>query len=206
MNRREFLQCAAILVSGVGASRLSFALTQEQQQYLAAAPNYNTGKVDYLSADQRRALTAMCEAIIPRTDTPGAIDAGVPQFVELMVRDWLSDEERAIFDRGMQDMMERIPREKNASFDKLELSDQLAILEAMEAEASDSPWYEFGNVQRQFISDAPFICQLKELTAWGFFTSEVGSTQVLRYNPMPMYFDGDVPLGPDESSVVGHIR
>ena len=148
----------------------------------------------------------MCEAIIPRTDTPGAIDAGVPQFVELMVRDWLSDEERAIFDRGMQDMMERIPREKNASFDKLELSDQLAILEAMEAEASDSPWYEFGNVQRQFISDAPFICQLKELTAWGFFTSEVGSTQVLRYNPMPMYFDGDVPLGPDESSVVGHIR
>ena len=206
MNRREFLQCAAILVSGVGANRLSFALTQEQQQYLAAAPNYNTGKVDYLSADQRRVLTAMCEAIIPRTDTPGAIDAGVPQFVELMVRDWLSDEERAIFDRGMQDMMERIPREKNASFDKLELSDQQAILEAIEAAASDSPWYEFGNVQRQFISDAPFICQLKEPTAWGFFTSEVGSTEVLRYNPMPMYFDGDVPLGPDESSVVGHIR
>ena len=46
MNRREFIQCAAILVSGVSVSQLGLALSDEQEQYLAAAPNYNTRDLD----------------------------------------------------------------------------------------------------------------------------------------------------------------
>ena len=57
-----------------------------------------------------------------------------------------------------------------------------------------------GNTRRDFISDAPFICQLKELTVWGFFTSEVGAKQVLRYNPMPMKFDGHFPRSPGDTT------
>ena len=34
MNRREFLQCGALLVSGLSASQLGFSLTEEQQAYL----------------------------------------------------------------------------------------------------------------------------------------------------------------------------
>lgn len=200
MNRREFLQCAAILVSGASAAPVSFSLTQEQRAYLATAPNYNGRKVNFFSASQRAAITAMTECIIPRTETPGAIDAGVPQFVELMVADWLNDEERAIFMAGLADIESRVPREHGAAFDKLAIEEQTEILEALEKAASDSPWYEFGNVMREFISDAPFICQLKELTVWGFFTSEVGGTQVLRYDPMPMRFDGETPLGRDDST------
>ena len=206
MNRREFLQCATILVSGIGASGLGFALSEEQQNYLAAAPNYNAGEVNFLSQEQRRVLSAMCEIVIPRTDTPGAIDAGVPRFVELMARDWLTEGEQSIFNQGLQDLIERTAREHGTSFDQLDAPTQQAIMEAMEEQASDSSWYEFGNLQRDFVSDAPFICQVKELTIWGFFTSEVGSTQVLQYNPMPMYFDGEVPLGPNDSTSVGHIR
>lgn len=200
MNRREFLQCAAILISGVGASQLGFALTREQTTYLATAPNYNTTDVDYLTDAQRKIIAAMAEIVIPRTDTPGAIDAGVPRFIELMAADWFNDQERAIFDAGVKDMEARIPAEYGKPFDQLEQQQQLAIMEAMEEAASDSEWYEFANVQRQFISDAPFICQMKELTVWGFFTSEVGSRQVLRYDPMPMKFDGDMPLSPQDST------
>ncbi len=199
MNRREFLQCAAILVSGASALRAGIALSAEQQAYLAAAPNYNSAEVDYFSDAQRRAVAAACEVIIPRTDTPGAIDAGVPRFVELMVRDWLDDGERAIFMNGLQALMAQAADRHGSAFDQLEPEQQLALLEQLEAEASDSSWYEFANVQRDFISDAPFICQLKELTIWGFFTSEVGATQVLRYEAMPMRFDGDIPLAPDDS-------
>ncbi|MFT4519464.1 MAG: gluconate 2-dehydrogenase gamma chain [Halioglobus sp.] len=203
MNRREFLQCAALLVSGATASQLGFSLTEEQQVYLATAPNYNTAASSYLSAPQRKIIAAMCEVIIPRTETPGAIDAGVPMFVELMAADWFNDEEQAIFQAGIKDMEVRIPKEFGKSFDQLDASQQLEIMEALEDDASDSPWYEFANIQRQFISDAPFICQVKELTIWGFFTSEVGSTQVLRYDPMPMYFDGDTPLSPEDSAWAG---
>lgn len=200
MNRREFLQCAALLVSGASASQLGLALSREQEVYLATAPDYISGEASYLSAAQRKIIAAMAEVIIPRTDTPGAIDAGVPRFIELMAADWLNDAERAIFDAGLDDMETRIPADYGKPFDQLPPDRQLAIMEQLEDAASDSSWYAFADVQRQFNSEAPFICQVKELTIFGFFTSEVGATQVLRHNPMPMRFDGDYPLGPDEST------
>lgn len=198
MNRRQFLECAAILVSGTAIS--NFALSEEQLAYLASAPDFNSGQVEYFSAAQRTLVAAITEAIIPRTETPGAIDAGVPHFIELMVANWCNDQERSIFQAGLKDLETRIPAEHGKPFEQLDSDKQLSILEALEDAASDSPWYEMGNIRRAFISDAPFICQLKELTVWGFFTSQEGGTQVLRYDPMPMYFDGHVPLAADESA------
>ena len=200
MNRREFLQCAAILVSGSSAAQLGFSLTEEQEVYLATAPDFTATPVNYFTPPQREIIAAMVEVIIPRTDTPGAIDAGVPIFVELMVAHWLNEEETAIFNAGLTDMEVRIPADFGQAFQALAPEQQLEVMEALEDEASGSPWYDFGNVQRDFVSDAPFICQLKELTVWGFFTSREGGSQVLRYDPMPMYFDGDIPLRQDDSS------
>lgn len=200
MNRREFLQCAAILVSGSSAAQLGFSLTEEQEVYLATAPDFTATPVNYFTSPQREIIAAMVEVIIPRTDTPGAIDAGVPIFVELMVAHWLNEEETAIFNAGLTDMEVRIPAEFGQAFQALAPEQQLEVMEALEDEASGSSWYDFGNVQRDFVSEAPFICQLKELTVWGFFTSREGGSQVLRYDPMPMYFDGDIPLRQDDSS------
>lgn len=205
MNRREFMQCATILISGVSASQLGFALTQEQEVYLATAPNYIKTPVNYLTPAQRRIIAAMAEIVIPRTETPGAIDAGVPAYIELMAADWFNDQERAIFEAGLATMETTIAQKYGKPFDELDTTQQLEIMQEMEDAASDSEWYSFANVQRQFISDAPFICQIKELTVWGFFTSETGATQVLRYNPMPMSFDGDIPLSPDDSSWSGSL-
>jgi glucoside 3-dehydrogenase (cytochrome c) hitch-hiker subunit len=203
LNRREFMQCAAILVSGASASQLGFALSQEQQVFLAAQPNFNTREVDYLSVEQRKIVAAMAEAIIPRTDTPGAIDAGVPAFLELMMAGWLNDEEKAIFTAGLEDLENRVPREFGQAFYELDDKQQVKILEALEEDASDSSWYDLTSVLEGYSSDAPFICQFKELTVFGFFTSEAGSTQVLRHNPMPMKFDGEYPLLPDDSTWSG---
>ena len=200
MNRREFLQCAAILVSGSSAAQLGFTLNEEQEVYLATAPDFSTTSVDYFTPVQRKIIAAMAETIIPRTDTPGAIDAGVPVFVELMVAHWLNEEERAIFNTGLADIEARVPATFGQAFHMLSPAQQLEIMEALEDEASGSSWYDFTNVQRDFVSDAPFICQLKELTVWGFFTSREGGSQVLRYDPMPMYFDGDIPLKKEDSS------
>jgi gluconate 2-dehydrogenase gamma chain len=200
VNRREFLQCAAILFSGSSAAQLGFSLNEEQKVYLATAPDFNTTPVDYFTPLQRKNIAAMVEVIIPRTDTPGAIDAGVPVFVELMASQWLNEEETAIFNAGLADIEVRIPLAFGSPFHALVPEQQLEIMQALEDEASGSPWYDFGNIQRDFVSDAPFICQLKELTIWGFFTSREGGSQVLRYDPMPMYFDGNIPLKQNDSS------
>ena len=200
MKRRDFLQCAAVLIGGATVSNLSIALNREQLDYLATAPDYVAKTADLFSAEQRRILAAMAEVTIPRTDTPGAIDAGVPHFIELMVRDWFNESERTIFMAGLSDMETTIPETHGSPFYALPAEKQLAIMEEMEAAAADSPWFSHRSTQADYLSDAPFICHFKELTAWGFFTSEVGSTQVLRHNIMPMKFDGDTPRSPDDSS------
>ena len=200
MNRRHFLECAALLIGGVSASRMGWTLTEEQRVHLVNAPDYIDQALDYFTPEQRSVVAAIAETIIPRTDTPGAIDAGVPRFIELMLADWCNDQERDIFEQGLLQLDQHTGAEYGKRFDELDQQTQLEILESLEEEASNSAWYQTGNIRRDFISDAPFICQLKEFTVWGFFTSEEGGTQVLRYDPRPMYFDGDIPLKPDDSS------
>ncbi|MEP5765963.1 MAG: gluconate 2-dehydrogenase subunit 3 family protein [Halieaceae bacterium] len=205
MKRREFLECAALLITGASASQLGWTLTGEQEVYLAGAADYIDQPLNYYTPEQRELLAALSETIIPRTDTPGAIDAGVPRFIELMVAEWLNDAERAAFDEGLFALQQRAQKDWDGDFLALDEDARLELLETLESEASGSDWYQLGNIRRDFISDAPFICQLKELTIWGFFTSEVGGTQVLRYEAMPMRFDGDTPLGPDESTWMPYL-
>lgn len=201
MNRREFLECAAILIGGIGASQSGFSLSAEQKSYLATAPDYIARPANYLSSAQKSTLAMLTETIMPRTDTPGAIDAGVPRFVELMVFEWFNEQERAIFLQGLEGLMTDVNQAHSRPFESLSAGERVKVLEKLEAQASDSSWYDIGSAAlRDFIQDVPFICQLKELTIWGFFTSEVGSTQVLRYEPMPMKFDGHRKLGEDDSS------
>ena len=190
MRRREFLQCAALLSAGTTVAPRSWSLTGEQSAFLAARPPYIDQHTPSLfNKTQRAAISAAVEQIIPRTDTPGAIDAGVPRFVELMVQDWFTDSERTDFLAGLDDLQQR----SGGDFAGLESTDQVAVLETLESEAEDSPWYDFGNTLRVWDDTAPFICQLKELTVLGFNLSEVGATQFLRINPMGK-FDGDYPL------------
>ena len=140
-------------------------------------------------------MAAAAEQVIPATDTPGAIDAGVPRFIELMVSDWFNDDERTDFMTGL-DLLQAAA---GGDFAGLSADEQLSLLENLEDEASDSSWYDIGNVMRIWMSDAPFICQFKELTILGYFLSEPGATQATRENPMGS-FKGDIPLAKDDTS------
>ena len=65
MNRREFLQCAAILITGVSASQLGFTLSAEQTVYLAAAPDYNTTPVNFFTPVQREIVQRCVKPLSP---------------------------------------------------------------------------------------------------------------------------------------------
>ncbi len=196
MNRREFLQCAALLAAGTSVIPSSWALNEEQKVFLTSQPNYiDRHPLAFFNTSQRAAITAIAEQIIPATDTPGAIDAGAPRFIELMTADWFTDAERKFFMDGLEQLQQRA----GGSFADLSDTDQLVLLEQLEEEAGESSWFDLGNVTRVWVDKAPFICQIKELTVLGFMLSEVGSTQFLRQNPMGS-FDGDVPLGPNDSA------
>ncbi|MBB6520366.1 gluconate 2-dehydrogenase subunit 3 family protein [Pseudoteredinibacter isoporae] len=205
MDRRHFLQVATLL-GGAFATRALADLSgpavsdSEALQPLATGPSIGELPANLFQIQERTDLAAMVEAVIPRTDTPGAVDAGVPNFVEHMVQHWLSDAERALFLKGFRALQVASREKHSREFSQLTMDQQLDFLEALEDEASGSPWYDFANVQRQYVEGAPFICQLKELTIFGFYSSEVGATQVLRHDPMPMQFDGEFVLNEDDST------
>ena len=177
MNRREFLQCAAVLAAGGSGLHHALALSQEQQAFLAAQPNYIDRQApEFFSERQRAAVASVAEQIIPATDTPGAIDAGVPRFIELMVSDWFNSNERELFMAGLEELQARA----QGDFAALPGDQQLRLLERLEEEGGDAAWFDLGNTMRVWDGSAPFICQIKELTVLGFMLSEVGGTRFLR--------------------------
>ena len=201
MNRRELLQCAAMLCAGATKSPLLLAsISEEQREMLSTQASYIDRKsVSFFSTLQRKAITSASDRIIPRTDTPGAIDAGVPRFIELMVSDWLTKTERRRFVLGLQELIEK----SDGDFSSLGEGKQLELLEELEELSADSDWYGFSNTLRIWNEEAPFICQLKELTVLGFLLSETGSHQFLQINPMGL-FDGSYRLNDDYSAYDKH--
>ncbi len=201
MNRREFLQCAAVLTAGSAVLPSSWVMSDEQKTCIAAQANYiDRSKTNFFTPEQRATVAAIAEQIIPATDTPGATEAGTGKFIELMVSDWFSEEERTLFMDGLT----QLETQAAGSFASLDSDTQLSLLEQLEEQAGDTTWYNMGNVTRMWDDSAPFICQIKELTVLGFMLSEVGSTAFLRENPMGA-FDGGMPLGSDDPSYAAEL-
>lgn len=188
LPRREFIQLAAWAAAGVLAAPEALAMSHEQHKFLMDNPDFVDQALTFFTTEQRALVTKLADLILPRTETPGAIDAKVPAFLELMVAEWMTDEERQIFMAGLKDL-------ENKGFMGLDAAAQTAELEALESAASGHNWYQLGNlVGRYFDSSAPFICQLKELTCTGFFQSEVGATEALAYNHVAGELEGRIPL------------
>ena len=146
------------------------------------------------SAQQAPAVAAMSERIIPTTDTPGAIAAGVPAFIEEIVFAWYTDRERHIFLHGLE-QTELLSRQQfGQPFVKLRGEWQDVVLRQLELQGGGSI---FGGItMRKDLQEdkSAFFPKLKELVVVGYYTSEIGATQELRYEAMPMEYKGDIPL------------
>jgi hypothetical protein len=148
-------------------------------------------------ATQRALVRAMAEAIIPRTDTPGALDAGVPAFIEEIVFRWYTAAERRIFVDGLA-AAEATSRARFVKpFAELPPEQQELILGELETEAlvaavSSAPQLSLSPSLEEDL--APFFAKLKELVVVGYYTSEVGASVELRHERMPMRYQADIPL------------
>ena len=94
MNRREILKITALFM-GAG---LSGSLSQN---VIAGLVPTDKPTHQIFDAHSSKMVSILAELIIPKTDTPGAIEAGAPAFIEMMVADWFNDGERKIFFDGL---------------------------------------------------------------------------------------------------------
>ena len=133
-------------------------------------------------------LDTLTEHIIPQTETPGAIGAGVPEFIVFLLGRGFDETARARFLGGLDAIENSSQSEDGASYVSLPGERQVAILQELEASGKASRTPE----------DPGFFHVLKELTLIGYYTSEPGATLEARFEPMPGYYASDLPLKPED--------
>lgn len=136
---------------------------------------------DGLTDAQLALVGAIADTIIPRTDTPGATDVGVPAFVNVIVSENYSDTDRTAFLAGL-DAIEAQAKNAGASFVDLAPSARASTVESIES-ATD-----------RRAEPARTYWRLKGLIVHGYFTSEPVMNQVLKVDIMPGKFEGAAPL------------
>jgi hypothetical protein len=134
-------------------------------------------------------LDEIAETILPETGTPGAKAAGVGPFMALMVTDCYAPAEQEIFMDGMESIDQQSADLYGVDFSSATPAQRLALLETLDAEQfSLSP---------PDPEDAPhYFRMMKELALLGYFTSEIGYNQAMRYAETPGRFDPCMPLEP----------
>ncbi|MGH7476751.1 MAG: gluconate 2-dehydrogenase subunit 3 family protein [Longimicrobiales bacterium] len=189
MNRRELLRVlgSAGALPFLGALRPNDLLAAGEALHARAA---GAGALSfrYLTAAEGAVVTAMAEAIIPETDTPGATAAGVPQFIDLIFGEWYDEQEREAFRAGLRDIDARSTVAHGNPYMETDEAARHQMLEGLE---SESVLLRGSNVR-----PAPFFATMKHLTLWGYYTSEVGAVQELGYETIPGQFNGCVPILP----------
>jgi gluconate 2-dehydrogenase gamma chain len=191
MNRREALRRTALALGYTISAPLAAAVLNG----CSAKPDI-TFVPKFFNEEQARLMSMLAETILPRTDTPGAIDAGVPGFIDDMVATVYSAEQQKNFTDGLGAFAEQAKTEIGDDFIDATPEQQLEFVKKLNTEllssndASKSEgWWAAGAGKSK-----PFFLEAKELTVLGFFTSEAGATQVLQYNQVPGPFKGCVPL------------
>jgi hypothetical protein len=187
MQRREVLEWLA----GTGGLAALGQLSVRDLERLGQAVNatLSTQQRRTLTAAQAAMITAAAERIIPRTDTPGATDADVTSFVDVMLTDWYSDAERVRFMQGVPALDSEAQAAHGVVFVRCTAAQQTAIVAAFDAEVDV--------IRRTSAADANahWFGMLKYLTVFGYCTSQPGMTQLLRSWPPPMRYDPAAPVG-----------
>jgi hypothetical protein len=188
IRRRDLLQLS---LAALGGSLLGSA----SLRVLGGESPTRSPSRALFDAPTRALVAELAEMIIPATDTPGAMGAGVPAFLEMMVADWYTDTERKIFLEGLAALDAHASTTFGKPFMACSAEQRVEALRHAEQLAttyvSPVPGGVFGAMSKLVDENTPFFTKLKELTVLGYFSSEVGAKQELAYNPMPMRFDGD---------------
>ena len=176
MDRRDFVKqlsagMGAALSPGVLAAILSGCQAEPQSSDLPA-----TSEMDILGS--------LAESISPTTDTPGAIDAGVPQYIEMMLEHFTPSDQVEVF-RSQLDWISSWLTEQDArSLEDVAEEKRNALLAALDEQA-----FGAGTSNELPPGEPALFAILKQLTVAGYYTSEIGATQELHQTPFETYKD-----------------
>jgi gluconate 2-dehydrogenase gamma chain len=183
MDRREALKRTAWIMGGVVSAPAIMGVLKG----CTAKPSIDW-KPEFLVGDPGLIVTQVADIIIPKTDTPGAKEVGVPQFIDIMLKDCYTKEDQDHFLAGLKAFDEGAKAAHGDAFLDLTPENKLEYVSQVHVQALDA------QKNTQPAPKRPFILMMKELTMLGYFTSKPGATEVLQYEAVPGAYHGCVPL------------
>lgn len=168
MNRRDLLKKGVYGLAGVTLSSTLISTLQS----CSSIENYNPV---YFSKIEFSLLSNIIDFLIPKTETPGALDMKVPQFIDIIISETYNNESKNNFSNKLKLLIE------DFKSNNIELSDYYSIKSKFVN--------DFNNKTHQEIYN-----QIRDLTVWGFKTSKEIALNVLNYNPIPGYQLGCIDI------------
>lgn len=203
LDRREAIRRVSLLLGGVafvGGTGLLEACAKERSAASdTMATNAGPQPIGSFSVADQAFLDEVAETILPTTAaSPGAKAAKTGPFMALMVTDCYEPKDQQIFREGMRSLDAACEKMHGTGFMRASAEQRAAILTALDREAMD--------YMAARKPDAPthYFRMMKELALLGFFTSEIGCTQALRYKESPGPFEGCVPYKKGERAWAAH--
>jgi hypothetical protein len=195
MERRELLKMIAVLTGGavIGGD-----------VFLAGCKSKTTD-ASVFSVDNISLLDEIGETIIPTTTTPGAKATKIGDFMKTIVTDCYTEDQQKVFAEGIAGLNEACKKANGKSFMECDADQRKSFLVALEKEAKvynaqrDEKEKEAKEKAKKEMNPdfvgAPshYYTMVKQLTLWGYFSSEIGSKQALRWVPVPGKYDGALP-------------
>ncbi len=177
MNRREAISSVALLLGGtiLGA-----------EAFLSGCKTKSDVGVSFTPTDISF-LDEVAETILPATGTPGAKAAKVGEFMTVIVRDCYEEKDQKIFMEGLKKLDEASKAKNSKSFMDSTPEQRHDLLVSLDAEAKT---YQDSKKEED---PKHYFRMIKEMTLWGYFTSEIGATQALRYVAVPGKYEGCIP-------------
>ena len=179
MNRREWLKCMSMLAAGAVTAPSLLAVFDAH-----AAAQSDHASATFFSPGQTGIVAAVVDIILPRSDTPGALDAGVPRFIDQMFKDVYTQQEQQRYVRSLAAFEEK----SGKPFLQLDATQRKTLVTQLHAEALA------GHEDLDPDSAPAFVLTTKKLAMLGFFMSKPGCTEVLQYVAVPGAYHADIPL------------
>ena len=177
MNRRYVLK-------GMGAIALYSSFPTVLSEFLSSCNTKDKElRAGFFSDNEFHLIEGVTNALLPATSTPGALDAKVPYFLDLVVKNCLNKEDQQLIKKGLQQMSDQ------EKFSSLSAAEKLnAIKKIDEAAFKDD-------------ASATWFRIVKKLSLIGYFTSREGMTKALTYVKVPGDYKACIPYKQGEKAL-----
>lgn len=140
-----------------------------------------------LPAPTAKLLVAVADTIIPATDTPGAVAAGVPAAFEKLIANWASPAHREKLVGAIEAIDSKAREAKSTAFASLSPEARFELLDAYDKANGANADY----------------AEMKDLLVTLYYLSEPGSTVELRYEHNPGAWEPSIPVTADTRNYGG---